>query len=91
MKLIRKYEKEFSETRPLGFEILIEKRRGVPTTYCRLDEEQATFFSLWGSPARKLPVSKKLTLMPSTKWSVPDNLTKMRDSRQVGEPLPLLS
>lgn len=43
IQLVRKYEKEFSETRPMAFEMLMGKRGGVPVTYCRLDEEQATF------------------------------------------------
>ena len=43
IQLIRKYEKEFSETRLLTFEMSIKKRQGAPTPYCYLDEEQATF------------------------------------------------
>jgi len=41
MKLIKKYEIDFQDIRTFGFQI--QKTGGRPTSFCYLDEEQATF------------------------------------------------
>lgn len=41
IKMIRKYESKFQSIRTFGFEI--QKSGGRPTTFCLIDEEQATF------------------------------------------------
>jgi hypothetical protein len=41
LKMVKKYESKFQDIRTFGFEI--QKSGGRPTSFCHLDEEQATF------------------------------------------------
>ena len=60
MKMVRKYEPLFQDIRSFGFEI--RKSGGRPTTFCRLDEEQATFLiTLMRNSEVVVPFKLKLT------------------------------
>lgn len=60
LKLVKKYEQDFQEIRTFGFEI--QKSAGRPTTFCYLNEEQATFLiTLMKNSPRVVPFKKKLT------------------------------
>jgi phage regulator Rha-like protein len=60
LKLVRKYEAEFQSIRTFGFQS--QKSGGRPTSFCMLDEEQATFLiTLMRNSETVVPFKLKLT------------------------------
>jgi len=60
LKMVKKYEPMFQQIRTFGFEI--RKSGGRPTSFCRLDEEQATFLiTLMRNSEAVVPFKLRLT------------------------------